>query len=205
LAGASRFYRLPTFTELYYSDAANKGNAFLEAEKGWNYQAGIKHRHGRIGWQNTVFWREIRNAIDWAKYPGETAWQAKNISAVNAYGIESAFSFTDRVKVNYQYLNNRLTAVNYLSKYSTSYLKHSASLQYSYTLPGQIKNDWIAMYSKPSQLSSYLLVDLKISRQFGPVWTAYLSGTNLFNSSYEEIPGIPRPGRWLLLGLQYQI
>ncbi len=204
LAGIDRFHRLPTFTELYYSDPANKGNASLEAEKGWNYQTGIKYKIRQVNWQNILFYREMRNAIDWAKYPGETSWQARNISSVNSYGLESTCDINNHLKINYQYLNNRLTAVDYLSKYNTNYLKHTASLHISYTLPWQIKNDWVAIYRKPSQLSPYTLFDLKISRQINPHWTAYLSGTNLLNSYYEEISGIPNPGRWLLLGLQYQ-
>ncbi|MDD5491541.1 MAG: TonB-dependent receptor [bacterium] len=205
LAEAGNFFRLPTFTELYYSDPANKGTASLEAEKGWNYQTGIKYTYGQVCWQNTVHWREIRNAIDWAKYPGETAWQARNISTVKGYGIESTFALTACLKVNYQYLNNQLAANDYQSKYNSNYLKHSASLHYSYTLPWQIKNDWAANYRQPSQLSPYTLLDLKISRRFSPHWTVYFSGTNLLNTYYEEITGIPRPGRWLLVGLDWQV
>jgi vitamin B12 transporter len=204
LAGANRFYRLPTFTELYYSDPANQGNASLEAEKGWNYQTGIKYKTGQFSWQNIVFWRNLNKAIDWTKYPGETTWQARNISVVDSYGLESTINLNPVMKINYQYLNNHLTAVDYFSKYNTNYLKHNASLHFGYTLPGQIKNDWAAIYRQPSQLSPYTLLDLKISRQFSPNWTIYLSATNLLNTYYEEIGGIPRPGRWLLLGLTWQ-
>ncbi|MDD5259798.1 MAG: TonB-dependent receptor [bacterium] len=205
LAGANRFYRLPTFTELYYSDPANKGSASLAAEKGWNYQTGVKFKTGKISWQNVVFWRQLNEAIDWTKYPGDITWQARNISAVNSYGLESTFDLTTFIKVNYLYLNNHLAAIDYLSKYNTNYLKHSASIIFGYSLPWQIKNDWVAIYRKPSQLSPYTLFDLKISRQFTPNWTAYLSGTNLLNSYYEDISGIPRPGRWLLAGIQYEL
>ncbi|MDD5131235.1 MAG: TonB-dependent receptor [bacterium] len=202
--GLNRFYRLPTLTELYYKDPANQGSISLDAEKGWDYHIGVKYESDKISWQNIVLWRNIINAIDWTKYSGETIWQARNISTISAYGLDSAFVFNTIIKVHYQYLNHHSASGNYLSKYNTNFLKHHASLHCSYTLPGQIKNDWVAAYRKPSQLSPYTLLDLKISRPFSHNLTIYISGTNLLNTYYEEIAGIPLPGRWLLLGLQYQ-
>ena len=39
-ASVSRAFRLPTFTDLYYHDPANRGSPDLRPESAWSYEAG---------------------------------------------------------------------------------------------------------------------------------------------------------------------
>ena len=39
-ASASRAFRLPTYTDLYYSDPANRGNPLLKPESAWSFEGG---------------------------------------------------------------------------------------------------------------------------------------------------------------------
>nr|MEE4267074.1 TonB-dependent receptor [Candidatus Krumholzibacteria bacterium] len=50
-------YRLPTFTELYYEDPANQGNAHLDAERGWTWDLGAEYLTGPWNLRVTGFTR----------------------------------------------------------------------------------------------------------------------------------------------------
>jgi hypothetical protein len=45
-ASASRGFRLPTYTDLYYSDPANRGNPSLKPESGWDFEFGPQWNSG---------------------------------------------------------------------------------------------------------------------------------------------------------------
>ena len=64
-------FRAPTFTELYYSDPANRGNKNLKAEKGWNYELGCRFINAFLSTNIAVFRREGKNLIDWV---WQTLW-----------------------------------------------------------------------------------------------------------------------------------
>jgi vitamin B12 transporter len=204
LLGLGRSFRVPTFTELYYRDPSSRGDANLAAEKGWNYDTGFKYRQGNWDCRNTVFWRDIREAIDWVKSDTESVSQAKNITLINSYGWESVLNYRRLLRLNYQYLNSAVDASGNNSRYSTAYLKHQLIIKAGYEGPAKIRPDLVITYRKPNQAANYWLVDLKISREFNRNWTAYIQGTNLLNTYYEEAGGVPRPGRWLLFGLTWQ-
>ena len=202
--GWGRSFRVPTFTELYYRDPTSRGDANLAAEQGWNYDLGVKYRQGKWNCQNTAFWRDVRNAIDWVKGDMDNVFQAKNITLINSYGWESALSYLSILRLNYQYLNSVIDASGNNSRYSTAYLKHQLIIKAGYEGPAKIRPDLVITYRKPNQAANYCLVDLKVSREFSRNWVAYIQGSNLLNTYYEEVGGVPRPGRWFLVGLTWQ-
>ncbi len=205
LAGLGRSFRVPTFTELYYADPSSRGDAALQAEKGWNYETGIKYKQTAWGWQNTVFWRDIRNAIDWVRTDPSGVFQAKNITIINSYGWESIMNYKSLATITYQYLNSAIDSSGQESKYCSTYLKHQVSGRIGCDLPYRIRPDLVITYRKPNQLKQYWVLDLKVVKEIGARWSAYIEGNNLLNTYYEESSGVPRPGRWLMAGLDWQV
>ena len=70
-ASVSHGFRLPDFTELYYSDPGTLGNPNLKAETSWSYEGGVQAALGYgIILDADVFHHHDDNVIDYAGAPG---------------------------------------------------------------------------------------------------------------------------------------
>lgn len=90
-ASASRAFRVPTYTDLYYSDPASQGNPHLLPERAWTYEAGLDWSPcARVRAGVTVFERRERNGIDYYQAAPNAVWRALNIDSLNFTGVESS-------------------------------------------------------------------------------------------------------------------
>jgi iron complex outermembrane receptor protein len=91
-ASASRAFRLPTYTDLYYHDPANVGDPNLLPETAWSYEGGLLwDQAGRCKAEVTVFERRERNDIDYVRSSPSDLWRAENIGRLNFTGVETSF------------------------------------------------------------------------------------------------------------------
>ena len=102
-SSVGRAFRIPTFTELYYRDPSNLGNASLKPENAWSAEVGadfldIKKWLGTI----TLFSRNERNEIDWIRATQSDPWRAENIGRIRVKGAELGIerSFGEIVSVS---------------------------------------------------------------------------------------------------------
>jgi hypothetical protein len=72
----ARAFRVPTFTERYYSDPANLAREDVGPEKAWAEEAGADIVM-RGGWllQTSVFARQDEDVIDWLRATTAERWQ----------------------------------------------------------------------------------------------------------------------------------
>lgn len=70
----SRAFRIPSFTELYYSDAANKGNADLGVEKSDNFSLGLDFKQNKTELIVAGFLRRGHDLIDWTRTTTSDPW-----------------------------------------------------------------------------------------------------------------------------------
>ena len=59
-------------------------------------------------------------------------------------------------------------------------------------------------YEERENITSHLIVDSQISASV-EMFDLFLRATNLFNTSYFDIPGVPLPGRWISAGVKFKI
>ncbi|NOX65779.1 MAG: hypothetical protein GXO85_08260 [Chlorobi bacterium] len=59
-------------------------------------------------------------------------------------------------------------------------------------------------YEERVNVGSHFITDLKIDRSIDQL-NIYIKATNLFNSPYNDIAGIPLPGRWIVGGVKFSI
>ena len=105
-AAASRAFRLPSYTDLYYSDPANQGSPNLQPETAWNYEAGVQwNRGGKWVADAAVFHRRERNGIDYVRSSPDDIWTATNIQRLEFTGVESSLTYRvrDGQRLNFQY------------------------------------------------------------------------------------------------------
>jgi len=71
-----RAFRIPTFTDLYYNDLANRGNSDLLPESCWSYEAGCKYTGRAVTAEMAFFHRDSSDTIDWTRMSARNRWQA---------------------------------------------------------------------------------------------------------------------------------
>ena len=75
-ASASRAFRVPSYTDLYYQDPANMGNPNLKPERAWTYEGGLDWNPApRVRGDVTVFQRRERDGIDYYRASPADLWQ----------------------------------------------------------------------------------------------------------------------------------
>ncbi|HEX4486086.1 MAG TPA: TonB-dependent receptor [Terriglobales bacterium] len=207
-ASASRAFRLPTYTDLYYSDPANLGNPLLKPESAWSFEGGPEwNLGGRLSAEATVFHRRERNDIDYVRSSPSVPWQATNIDNLNFTGVEAALRFrlpkSQELNVSYTALHGSQEALPGLtSKYVFEYPSQNAVVS------------WMAEFKTQFALRTRLGVLQRIEQDPYPLWDfsfsrttgwlrPYLQLSNLSNTEYEEIPGVAMPGRSVIGGLEF--
>jgi len=199
-------YRVPSYTELYYEDPANIGNAELKPEEAFTWEGGLNYQRRNCQYKLTLFQREHKEAIDWGKYSSEVKWQARNIGRLKFTGLESEteiylFSLGGKFKYSYLKAISEMPS-GYQSKYALRYPEHLCSLETNFLTIFGIRTNLSGIYKKRYQEDGYFLLNSRVSKKFG-LTTIYFDGLNLFNTKYEEILGVPQPGRWLGIGINW--
>ena len=209
-ASASRAFRLPSYTDLYYQDPANIGSPNLLPETAWSYEAGVQwNRGGKWFADAAVFQRRERNGIDYVRNSPDDIWRAMNFQRLNFTGVESSLTYrvADGQRLNFQYsylygVQDQLGLVE--TKYSFNYPIHYGLAGWEALLPYSILTRLRVGAIERYAREPYAVVDLYASRARGRV-RPFLQLTNLTGAVYEEIQGVPMPGRGIVGGLDVLI
>ena len=203
----SRAFRLPNYTDLYYHDPANIGNANLKPEKAMNYEAGVD-LYPSARWRSSlvVFSRHETNDIDYVRANSSDIWQAMNFAHVNFTGWEASLfgslPHSQSVQVEYTGLHGAEGALNgFQSKYAFNYPTQQAVIGWERAAP----RGWIARIragvTNQYQRNAYLVIDAYAAwtrSRFHP----YVRLTNLTDAEYQPVYGVVMPGRAVLAGLE---
>jgi len=203
-ASVGRAFRVPTFTERFYTDPNHRANADLEAERGWTADTGVDAYLGGT-WVGSVsgFVRRERDVIDWVRPDATQRWRTENIRDVRSHGLElSLRGQRGPVSLGGQYSfvrveTDRLTG---LSKYVDDYAPHGLGADVGIVWPGDVQTGVRLEHRRPFGRSAWSTVDVRVARAFRRV-TPFVEVSNLGDARYEEIRGVAMPGRWARVGL----
>jgi iron complex outermembrane receptor protein len=203
----SRAFRVPSYTELYYSDPVDFGNPSLRPESAWTYEAGVDWQpNSRVRGELTVFNRRVRDGIDYYRTDVGAPWQALNIDKLRFTGIESglhiALSRSQTLDLHYDWLiGTQDTIPGTYTKYSFNYPADSgvAAWQATFGERWMLRSRLGALNRRG--LSPYGLWDVYAAYSAGTVHP-FLQVSNLTNTSYQEILGVPMPGRTIVGGVE---
>jgi iron complex outermembrane receptor protein len=218
-------FRLPTYTDLYYSDPATIGNANLKPESAWSGEGGADWiPSSRVTFSATGFYSRQHNTIDYLRasfLPNSllpawcpiNTWCAVNLNGLRIAGIESSATWTPakghKVQLAYTGLLGAQPplpglqseyALNYpvlnLHAIWTATLKHSLLVTNSVAV--------VKPYQQPGNppwnASPYPVWNAAITRDAGKL-RPYLRLANLSNTGYQEINGVAMPGRSITGGI----
>ena len=212
-ANSGATFRIPTFTDLYYSDRTTLGNANLKPEEAISSEVGVRLFSPKVSLSVAFFSRKAKNLIDYVKNGKDdnTPFKAENIQQVNTSGID--FELTHRIKINslihefkisYSYLENNLKSNGYnFSRYSINNdLKNHFVSNYQLPIHKDFNAYLVYKYVERTSGDAYSVVDFsaqwRISR-----WQVSLYFNNIFNTEYWESNLVPMPKGNGLLGFRY--
>lgn len=216
-ANLAKSNRIPTYTELYYSDPSNMGNADLKPEYANSAELGW-FKNGKLYLEANAFYRQTYSMIDWVRdsstiVPNPNKWQPVNIAEVRFYGFEGnirkTFNCRAKYKINfvdvaYTYIQaTHVFDANIESRYAYTNLKHQliAKLNFQWSKYGslQVNYRFLQRVSNPA----YQLLDLKVNSESVKGFSFFAEVNNLLNTQYVEAGYVQMPGRWFKVGLNY--
>jgi len=206
-ASVGRAFRLPTYTDLYYSDPDHLPNPNLLPETAWSFEGGLLWDQGRrYRAEVTVLDRRERNEIDYVRplSPPNEPYQAENIGRLNFTGVEASFEVRlqgQRIDVAYTGLYGAQSLPSgFQYEYVSNYPSNDAVVRWQGKLPGNfVARSRIGVVKRYGR-DPYALWDASIGHEFKNV-SAHLALSNLTNTGYQEIVGVAMPGRSIVFGM----
>jgi len=203
-------FRLPTYTDLYYSDPTTIGNAKLKAESAWTGDAGVDWApSSRFSATLTGFYSRQHDAIDYVRTNSAVPWMAANLSGLRFLGVESSLTWLpvkgQKVRVAWTALSGAQDAL------------HGLQSEYVFNYPVQnVHASWTAAVGRAVTLTNSVQIVQRYQKSVYPVWNAlatheggrfhpYLRLDNLANTGYQEIVGVAMPGRTIYGGVSLTI
>ena len=203
-ASTGHAFRVPTFTDRFYSDPANVGNAALTPERAWGSDAGVDLLGpGGLTVGVTAFDRHDSDTIDFVRASIADRWQAENIRKVVVDGLEISahrrFGADASAGASYTFIDPRTGTLPLLSHYALAVARHSLDVTGT-EQAGRFAFGGRLAYVRRQDGRDYWLADVRIARPFARA-TVFVDGTNLLDTSYQEIVGVDMPGLAFRMGL----
>ena len=199
-------FRIPTYTDLYYSDRTTIGNENLNPESATSTELGFKYNTSNFKISGAFFNRKAKNIIDYVKENENDLWNAVNIGSLKTTGFELDFryNFQNQNYLNLGYTNikdnNYVTNINF-SKYSLNSLKHHFTSKLNLNYIRNINHSFVYKYAERSDKSSYNVLDSKIMYKKG----LFIYVNNILDEVYSETNLVPMPGTSFLVGISVGI
>jgi iron complex outermembrane receptor protein len=215
-------YRLPTFTDLYYSSPSQLGNPSLKPEQSLNTEISYHQTFKGFTFEGGVFYKYGFQLIDWVKLPTEEKWHSENLQNISTLGYDLSLTyaplkgFIKKININYTYLDITPIESEYQSLYVTDYLKHQVNLSINHTIYKRFSAQWLFSFNDrngkytdkitleehpyPNVLISHLKVNYEKEK-----YQVFLEVSNLFNVEYFDYPNIIAPGRWVKAGISLHL
>jgi len=199
-------YRVPTYTDLYYSDRTTLGNADLEPESAISSEFGFKYNSKKVVFKTAVFTRKSKNIIDYVKQNEDDLWQATNIGLLKTSGLESDLIIKFKSNINLRLGYSLINDDNYISdikfsRYSLNSLKHNFISKISFNYSKNLSQNIVFRYAERNDLTNYTIIDSNISfKPFSQDSELFLNLNNILDQYYWETNLVPMPGKNFIIG-----
>ena len=204
-ANYGKTYRIPTYTDLYYSDRNTIGNPDLNPEHAITNEIGVKYSSESIEMSSSFFSRKSSNIIDYVKQSEEDKWEATNIRNLDTNGLDLNFlykiSLYNSLRIGYTYLFDKsyVSEVNY-SRYAINSLRHQLNTRLALKYSNKITHTIINRFGERSNKVYHIVYDSNLKYQISKNSYFFINVNNIFNEEYYETNLVPMPGRNILIG-----
>ena len=206
-------YRIPTYTDLYYTDRTTLGNENLKPESALAAELGFRFTNSISSLNAAYFIRNSENLIDYVKDTEEALWVANNIQEVTTEGFELEYSYNyslfkqpQSIRLGYTYIDDDVKGVTKynFSRYSINSLKHHLTLRSFNQWSNSLSSGVVLKVAERTQGEPYSVFDVNAQ------WTSSANSfnitfllNNIFDEVYTETNMVPMPGRNGSLRVQF--
>jgi len=154
----------------------------------------------------TVFQRRERDGIDFVRDSPDAIWQAQNFQRLRFTGMEARarwrYQPAAALELAYTGLRGAQTALEGLqSRYTFNYPVHAMVGSWQTVSQHNLAFRTRLGVTQRYQRASYMLWDVSVAHH-GTRFRPFMQFANLTDRAYEEIPGVPLPGRSMIGGLE---
>ena len=202
-------YRVPTYTDLFYTSPTTIGNENLKPEKAFTKEIGINYTKDNFDFTFTLYNRDASDVIDYVKNVESAPWGAFNIREINTKGYELGLTYNfyvaaflnHSIKIGYSNIKDKLKQTDFnFSRYALNSLKNHLTTSYSFEIKKNLKSSIVYKYAERNSGEDYSIMDFKVSYTLKN-YKLYVTGNNLFDTVYSETNLVEMPGRNVLVGI----
>jgi len=215
-------FRIPTYTDLYYSDPSTLGNPRLKPESAWTGDFGVDFVPStQFSLSATGFYSQQHDTIDYVRSPNfpnpflppsctaANTWCAANLNGLHFAGVESTLTWIPArrhtIRIAWTALHGAQTAL------------HGLQSDYVFNYPVEnIHASWAAGLGRSIVLTNAVQLVQRYQQTVYPVWNAtlardtgklrpYIRLENLSNTGYQEITGVNMPPRTFMGGFAFEL
>ena len=209
-------WRVPTFTDLHYSDIKNLGNKDLEPESALSYEVGVKYNANGVRANLSWFLRDGTDLIDWTRAADTLKWQPSNIASLTMMGVDASFDFNPttrlgkdffvkNIRLGYTYIDAEVPQnVEGISRYVLENLDHQITVGLDYQIAGNLYHNVSYRYVSRVSLDNYNLLDTKLYWK-SKNYSIYLAANNVLDIEYFESNLVEMPGTWIYGGVKIRL
>ena len=215
-------FRIPTYTDLYYSDPSTLGNPKLKPESAWSSDVGADWTpSSKLTLSATGFYSQQHDTIDYvraatlpnvslpASCTAANTWCADNLNGLHFVGVESTLTWLPR--------KGQTVRVAWTALYGAQSALHGLQSEYVFNYPVEnIHASWTWAMGHNITLANAVQLAQRYQQTVYPVWNAtlthdawklrpYVRATNLSNTGYQEISGVNMPSRAIMGGVALEL
>ena len=206
-------YRIPTYTDLFYSSPTTLGNENLKLEKALSKEIGLKYLKSNFNLNISLYQRDASDIIDYVRNNEVEPWQAYNIREISTNGFELNMGYKfylgafrpQSINIGYSNINDDLLETDFtFSRYALNSLKNQITATYMFQIRDFISSTLAFKNSKRLNEESYTVIDFRTSYIYEK-FTLSIILNNILDEDYKETNLVPMPGFNSLVGIKYSI
>ncbi len=206
-------YRIPTYTDLYYTSPTTLGNENLKLEKALTKEIGLKYLKDDFNFNFSLYQRSASDIIDYVRNNETEPWQASNIREINSSGFELNIGYKfylgsfrmQTINIGYSNIDDELLETDFtFSRYALNSLRNQITGTYSFEINDKIYSTVAYKNAERSNGEKYTVIDFRTSYKLDK-FTLSVILNNILDTEYSETNLVPMPGFNSLIEINYSI
>lgn len=203
-------YRIPTYTDLFYTDPGTIGNANLEPEEALSVELGGSFFTTHFTSSFALFYRDSSSLIDYVKDNADDKYMAQNLRDLYTKGFDVSTSYNFKINnlnqsfaLSYTFIEDEVgeLKINF-SRYAINSLKHHFIARLNTQLTKNLNFNTIYKHAERTAGLSYNVWDMSVIMATKP-FELSITAANIFNEDYIETGLVPMPPSHVLIGMRY--
>ena len=206
-------YRIPTYTDLFYTSPTTLGNENLKLEKALTKEIGLKYLKDDFNFNFSLYQRDASDIIDYVRNNESEPWQANNIREINTNGFELNVGYKfylgsfrmQTINIGYSNIYDELLETDFaFSRYALNTLKNQITGTYTFEINEKIYSTVAYKNAERSNEEKYTVIDFRTSYKLDK-FTLSVILNNILDTEYSETNLVPMPGFNSLIQINYSI